>query len=347
MKHYIGLDAHTANCTAVVLDEKGEIVQRQNFRTSEGNLKGFVKSIQGEKHLIFEEFHLAQWLYIILKDHVDRLVVCNPVYLSDRPGAKTDFRDALHLARELRSGHFVQVYHDESHWIQLRVLVSGYIDLVREIVRAKNRLKALFKAEAINTDGSKFYTSKDRTKDLSHESARFVSDHLYWNIENLEKQKREFRLAFQRNLKRYKPIRNLTSVPGIDLVRANIIAAIVCMPHRFKNKHSFWGYCMLVRHIEISDGRIYGNRRIHGRSELKDAFIGAAESILRLEGSLRNYYDQLRRKGISHDDARRSVARKIAAICLSILKNSSTFNDHYEEEQKGRIQLRKTLNEAV
>ena len=104
---------------------------------------------------------------------------------------------------------------------------------------------------------------------------------------------------------------------------------------------------MLARHIEISDGRIYGNRRIHGRSELKDAFIGAAESVLRFDGSLWKYYDRLRRKGLSHDDARRSVARKIAAICLSILKNSSTFDDQYEEEQKGRTQIRKTLNEAV
>ncbi|MBK8201533.1 MAG: transposase [Bdellovibrionales bacterium] len=51
------------------------------------------------------------------------------------------------------------------------------------------------------------------------------------------------------------------TIPGISIIRANIIAAIVCQPARFENKHKFWGYCMLVRHIQISGGKIYGNKR--------------------------------------------------------------------------------------
>lgn len=344
MPSYIGLDAHSATCTAVVVDEKGEIKHRETFPTSEANLIGFMNRVEGEKHLTFEECHLSQWLYVTLVEHVDQLVVCNPVYLAKKPGAKTDFRDALHLAQELRTGHLKPVYHDESRWIELRTLVSSYLALVDEIVRTKQRLKAVFRSNGVSTDAKNFYGSKDLAKQLPHDSARFVAESLFAQIEMLERYKADYRGYFEKNLKRYRPIRNLDSVPGIDAVRGNIITAVVCMPHRFRNKHQFWGYCMLVRHIQMSGGKIYGNRRAHGRVELRDAFLGAAESALRTDTSLRAHYEALRAKGLDHRDAKIGLARKIAALCLALLKNNDVYQDDYDEQQTRRTTARKTLN---
>lgn len=274
----------------------------------------------------------------------DSLLVCNPVYVAKKQGAKTDFRDALHLAQELRTEHLKAVYHDESKWIELRVLVNNYLSLVEEIVRTKNRLKAVFRSEAIDTNTAGFYGDKKRARELSHPAAKFVAESLFDQIEALEKFKAGYREFFQKNLKTYRPIKNLTSVPGIDLVRANIIVAVVCQPYRFKSKHQFWGYSMLVRHIQMSGGRIYGNRRVHGRAELRDVFLGAAESALRTDTSLRNYYEALRARGTDHKDAKIALARKIAATCLCLLKNNDTFKNDFEEEQKRRTETRKTLN---
>jgi len=116
MNLYIGLDAHSATSTAVVVDERGEIKHRATFPTSEANLTGFVRRLpqSATLHLTLEECHLAQWLYLTLVEHVDELIVCNPVYLAKKPGAKTDFRDALHLAQELRTGHLKPVHHEPS-----------------------------------------------------------------------------------------------------------------------------------------------------------------------------------------------------------------------------------------
>jgi transposase len=348
MTNYIGLDAHAATSTFVVLDAQGNMISRRVVKTTEENLVGFLKALKGKTVLTFEETHLAQWLFVILREHVDELIVCNPTHLPKKKGPKTDFRDALEMAHLLRSGHLVGVYHDESHWIQLRSLMSGYEDLNEEIIGAKNRLKAIFRAEAINTDASNFYeTARERSKELSHDSARFVVESLFLRIEFLEKQKLDFRSQFMRNRKAYPQIRNLDTIPGFGVVRSNIVAAIVCMPNRFKNKHKFWGYCMLVRHIQISDGRIYGNKRVFGRYVLKDIFLGAAESAMRTDTSLRKYYDDLRAKGVGAREAKLAVARKIAAICLSILKNNGTFQDSYDEQQRSRTEIRKTLNKAV
>ncbi len=47
MNYYIGLDAHSSTCTAVVVDEKGEQKLRDTFPTTEANLIEFISKIPG------------------------------------------------------------------------------------------------------------------------------------------------------------------------------------------------------------------------------------------------------------------------------------------------------------
>ena len=258
MEYYIGLDAHSSTCTAVVVDEKGEQKLRATFPTTEANLLDFISKVEGTSHLTFEECTLAQWLYLTLVDQVDHLLVCNPVYVAKKQGAKTDYRDALHLAQELRTGHLKPVHHEKGHWIELRVLTNNYLALVDDIVRAKNRLKAVFRAEVIDTNSKNFYEDQDRAKELRNPNSRFVAESLYSQILSLENLKSEYRAKFQTNLKKYKQVKNLATVPGIDLIRGSIIAAVVCTPQRFKNKHQFWGYCMLVCIFKLAQEKSMG-----------------------------------------------------------------------------------------
>lgn len=344
MKYYIGLDAHKSTCTAVVVRENGDQVLRETFPTTEGNLVGFIHKIDGEKHLTFEEGNLAQWLYLVIRPEVDHLLICNPVYVAKKQGAKTDFRDALHLAQELRTNHLKPVYHDNSKWMELRTLVNSYSDLIDGIVGTKLRLKALFRSFGLDTDEGNFYENREQIKSLPNEVAKFVAESFFTQMEALEKQKAEYAEYFRKNRQRHRPVRNLCTIPGISDVRANIIVAIVCSPGRFKTKHQFWGYSMLVRHIQMSGGKIYGNRRVHGRKELRDVFIGAAESALRGENSLRDYYDAQKAKGLAHREAKLALARKIAGLSLALLKNNDTFKNTFEQQQVEKAVIRKTLN---
>jgi transposase len=296
--------------------------------------------------MTFEESTISQWLYLQLKDKVDKLLICNPTYVAKKQGAKTDFRDALHLAQELRTNHLQAVFHDTSHWMEIRTTVSGYLDIVEEIVRFKNRLKAVFRAEAIQTDENSFYKNRERVKELKNPSAKFVAEKLFDQVEFLEKEKDKYKEVFERNRKDYRPIRNLMTVPGISIIRANIIAAIVCQPARFENKHRFWGYCMLVRHIQESGGKIYGNKRFYGRRELRNVFIGAAENVMRLDGELRDRYEALRAKGVDHKDAKLNLARQIASISLCLLKNNDKYNENYIEYLKERKRTQKEFYES-
>ena len=334
METYIGMDAHSATCTFVSLDSKGKVLSEAEMPTTEGNLLRFIRSQKGERKLVFEESGLSKWLYAILKKEVDELTVCHPGYLNKRQGAKNDRNDAWHLANELRCGHVVPVFHDPSELMDLRVLVSGYNDLITEIVRTKNRYKALFRSEALPTNGSTIYSEEKRIEELSNPVDQFVARNLFSQLEHLGQIKKKYKDTFASNMKSNPVLKRLDSVPGIDVVRAHVIAAYLCTGHRFKNKHKLWAYAMLVKHIEQSGGKIYGKRVHHGRVELKSAFIGVAETVLKGETSLRKHYDDLRTKGTDHRAAKLSVARKVAAICLAVFKHQKPFDDHYEEKQK-------------
>ena len=53
----------------------------------------------------------------------------------------------------------------------------------------------------------------------------------------------------------------------------------------------------------------------------------AGFAVLRGENGLRSYYDALRAKGVSHDNASNAVCRKIAAVSLSVWKHLKKYDD--------------------
>jgi len=333
MTCYIGLDGHSKTSTFVVVNGHGKITASQQVHTCERDLLEFIRAQKGAKKLIFEESHLSQWFYALLFKEVDELTVCHPGYLGKKSGAKTDLRDATHLAQELRCGHTVPVFHDQSRMMELRSLVSGYKDLVQEIVRTKNRYKALFRSEAIRTPGVGIYRSSDRIGELSRKVDRFVAEQLFAQNQFLEEKKKIYLEQFKTNMAKHPDLKRLDAIPGIDAVRAHTIAAIICSAHRFKNKHKLWAYAMLVRHNQLSDGISYGKVKVAGRIELREAFIGIAESIIHCSNNtLRSYYESLRESGIEHHNAKIAVARKVASICLAVLKQKRP----YEEEKVKR-----------
>lgn len=335
MNYYIGLDAHSTTSTFAVLDEKGKLVDQARLSTSEESLAYYLKKLTGTKSLVFEESSLAKWLYVTLKDKVQHLVVANPIHIDKKSRAKTDFRDALNLAEELRCNHILPVFHNgDDHLIELRTTVSGYLALVTEIVRAKNRFKDLFRSQALPADGQSIYSDFSRINELPSDSLRLSADCLMYQISVLEEIKARYIDRFRETMKDSKMVQNLATIPGIDVVRANVIAAIVCEGRRFKNKHHFWSYCMLIVHKQISDDRIYGWKAAVGRRELKNVFRGCALSVLRGQSSLRKKYDRLRSQGYSDRNAKQVIARDCASIALAIMKKNAKYDDEWREKRE-------------
>ena len=325
---FIGMDAHSKTCFFVIMNKRGKMVTKKRVKTNEGDILGFVRSVKGKKKLAFEEGVVSQWLYVLLKDEVDELKVCQPV---ERNGPKNDEIDAGEIADLLRVGRLKEVFHADNELMNLRALVSGHEDLNRVLTQEKNRLKALFRQVAITTDGKKIYSSPERIQELPTDTQRYVACTLFEQIDLLEEQKRGYVERFEANGKKYKEIKRLMTIPGIGPVRSNQIVAIMVTPFRFPDKYNFFSYAKLTKHNRMSDGTQYGKRSGSGQPLLKEVFKMSVFGAMKSNTAFRRKYDEMRTAGSDDRAARNAVAKKIAATVLAIWKTGKNYNDKYME----------------
>lgn len=312
---YMAIDAHSSTCVFCVTDAQGQELDQRSIATNGRLIVDYVKSFGPDVVVAFEECDLSCWLYNLLSKHVHQVVVCHPAANAEYKRAKTDKLDARRLVQLLRGGFLHPVFHDGSQREKLRILVSSYEDTVRDIVRLKNRLKTVQRRARL---------SNDKTF-INH--AVFVKEQITLQLAPLLQAQEAYRHKLVTSVKPLKETKYLISLPGIAYIQAARIIAQVIDPARFKNKHKFFAYCGLVRHPRISNKRFYGTTRIWGNRTLKCVFKMAAHSALRGHNALRVYYDSLRAQGVSDQNAYNAVARKLAALTLSLWRNHQQFNE--------------------
>lgn len=325
---FIGMDAHSKTCFFVVMNSRGKVVSKRRVNTNEGEILAFVRSVKGKKKLVFEEGVLSQWLYILLKDEVEELVVCQP---NEHDGPKTDEKDTIQLADDLRTNRLKSVFHSDNELMNLRALVSGYVDLLKILTSEKNRLKALFRQAALPADGSKIYENPDNAFLLPTDTQKYVACTLYEQIVLLEEQKRGYLERFESNAKQFKAIKLIMTIPGIGPIRANQIVAIMVTPHRFRKKYNLFSYAKLTKHTRESDGKKYGKKPAKGQPMLKGVFKSAVLGAMKSNTGFKRKYDEMRAAGVSEKSAKHAVAKAIAATVLAVWKSGKKYNDKHRE----------------
>lgn len=340
MTTYIGMDAHSKTSVLVAVNNRGKELAAQRVKTSEKEILEFVRRFADKKALAVEESHITQWVYRLLKNEVGQFVAFNAAHINRKKGPLDDFIDARNIAHQLRGNFLESVFHEDSALADLRTIVSAYRDVVRDGTRLKNRYKAIFRSNAIETTGSAIYSDKNRIDELVKASDRFVTVSMYDQLASYEELKSRYDDELARAAGRLPVIKILSTIPGISTVRASIIASVVCSADRFASKREFWSYSMLVRHNQVSDGVSYGSVKVAARSDLKEVFMGAAETAIQGKTELRSYYDEQRAKGKDHRAAKKNLARKIAAISLSVMRNEisyKTITDGRTSKSRHRI----------
>ena len=327
MVKYIGMDAHMSTCSFCVMDEQGREVDNVTLPTNGRLMINYLKNIDGAKKLTFEECELSNWLYGILKDEVDELIVCNPAANSEYKKKKTDKFDAHQLANLLRGNFLTPVFHDGSKRERFRGLMSGYQDLVNDNVRIKNRYKSLFRKSGIRIAGETIYKDRNLLEKIERPDFRFIGIQLHYLLERMDESLGIYQRQISRSRKYFEEIGNLMSIPGIGYIQAAKIVSQVVAPERFPNKYKYFSYCGLIRHKKESGQRRYGAEKVWGNRTLKCVYKMAGYSAIKGTSALRKYYDHLRSKGLSDNKAYNAVCRKIAAISLSVWRNNRKYDD--------------------
>ena len=147
---YIGLDVHQATISAAVLDSNGKLLMESVVETRGSTIVEFLRGLRGELVVTFEEGTSAAWLHDLLKPHVSKLIVCDPRKNALlKVGSKSDRIDACKLAELLRGGHLSSVYHGGAGVRTLKELARNYLTLTQDATRVMNRIKALYRSQAI------------------------------------------------------------------------------------------------------------------------------------------------------------------------------------------------------
>lgn len=319
--HYIGLDWSQTNMAVAKMTKHSNEAIVSDVKSDIKELQIYLKSLKGTKIITFEESNPAQWLYTELKPFADEVLVCDP-YRNHllKESAKTDKADAKKLVQLLKADLLKPVYHCTEDHIYLRKLVSGYDDFIKCGVRFKNQRSALFRGQG----------KPRRSKVLDNEYENFVLQGLNEGIEFYEHRKLLFEQQFRKARDKFKIIHQLESIPGIGLIGAVTILAIIVDAKRFKHRNYFLSYCGLVKHDLQSGGRSYGKRTPRYCRKLKSVFKTAALACTRDYEStkiLNQYYQYLMDiKKYPEHHARHALARRISTICLGVMKSGKPFN---------------------
>src|ERR1700746_2747378 len=341
---YIGMDVHQATISVAVVDVHGKLIMECLLETKAATIIEFIQGLRGTLSLTFEEGTLAAWLHDLLKPHVDRLVVCDPRKAAlMKDGNKSDRIDARKLAELLRTNQLKPVYHGEHGTHTLKELGRSYLTLSQDVTRVMNRIKALYRSWAIPCNGTTVYASRHRAEwlaKIAQPGVRVRAERLYQQLDLLQAVLLEARRELLVESHKHAAVKRLRQIPSIGPIRSALLVALLQTPHRFRTKRQLWAYSGFA--VETHDsgeyrwvrGKLQRNReRITVRGlndnhnkDVKSLFKSAAISASTRPGPLHDFYVARVEKGMRPTMARLTLARKIAAVSLTIWKKGVSFD---------------------
>ena len=157
---YVGLDVHKESIAVAYVAKAyhAEVVSLGTIGTRQCDIDKLIRQLQSKSsHLIFvyEAGPCGYWLYRYLtkKGHVCWVIA--PSLIPKKPGdrVKTNRRDAIKLARLMRSGDLPPVYVPKVEDAAIRDLCRAREDAIRDLKAAKFRLKAFLLRHDIRYTG--------------------------------------------------------------------------------------------------------------------------------------------------------------------------------------------------
>jgi len=342
MKNFIAFDVASEVCTVCVMDTQGKIKQESMVVTKARELKSFVRSIPGQKEVIFEEGTQAAWLYTLFEPLCSKVTVCDPVKNAAlNKKSKSDKVDARNLAKWARAGLLSPVWHGGEKLQRLKELLRTYETFVVQSTRVKNQIRAVFRGRGLK-GGAKAYLPETRAEAVSRlplkeQRARVVALGEVLDVVQLYREITKKQLIeASSKFKMYKPLK---AIDGLGPVSCAVFIGEVGDPFRFRTRKQFWSYCGLAvitrdsgeYYVDSSGLIIRKTRAARTRGlckqynrHLKCLFKHAA--LVSGRTKLKGQYQKILRGAKDQSMARLTLSRKLAAVALRIAKTGDKYN---------------------
>ena len=350
-KKYIGMDVHKETISIAVMKGDGKLVMESIIETKASTILQFIEGVRGDLHVTFEEGTWAAWLYDLLKPHVTELLVCDPRKNAlMKEGNKSDKIDARKLADLLRGGYLRSVYHGENGLRTVKELARSYLTISKDLTRVMNRVKALYRSWGICCAGQQVYAPRHRSEWLNkigETGVRRRAEFFYQQLDALRVLHKAVRRDLLAESRKHSATKLLREIPSIGAIRAALLLALIQTPQRFRTKRQLWTYSGLAIDTRNSaqhrfvDGQLQRSKKpqqLRGLNQnhnhdMKAVFKSAATMASGGEGAFHDFYQGLLTKGMEPAMARLTLARKIAAITLTIWKKGASFDAKHLRQQ--------------
>lgn len=332
---YIAIDLHSNRSLIGFMNKQGEYIGQQQVQTTAVNLINQVTAIPAEsKWLTLEQSNMAFWAAEQLRDHVDKLIVCDPRHnaLISASENKNDHLDTLRLCRLLRLGALKSVW-TPKHMGVRRLFYSQmkeYQRLVKTMSIHKRQLTDSLRNWGVTTKVlAKDYRNPARLIDqLQSASLRAELQAKFSFIESVSRQVRhQFERARQTG-EQFWEISEFQKMSGIGPVGAHTFSAYIQTPHRFRRRGQLIQFSQLGVRKFTSDGKKVGNERLSkaGHGCLKNLAHVAWKASLSSDNEVHQFYRRSLQTTGNPTHARLNTQRKILITLWSLWKNNRSYN---------------------
>ena len=337
LTHYIAMDTHSYSTEICVKTRANKPGRHWSVTTTIPALRQVIDSIRRPRHMVFEEGPLASWLYRNLKEDADTVTVCDPRKnaLIAKGGDKDDPIDANKLADLFIGGYTKAVHHTEEVSRDVfKQLVGAYHERVEHRVSEANKVIGALRRWGVVVRENAFADKGDRAPLLAKlpegaelEPARFNLRLMWEGYDQAVKQETKLRQQLRSLAKKQEVIVRLTELPGVAWVRAATFFAYLDTPWRFRSKQALWKYMGIGLVRETSGkGPAFVRVELAANRRLKSMIIGAAESaVIQGDNPFAEQHRRWKEAGLSPRNARRNVARNLAAVMWGMWKNGGVY----------------------
>ena len=358
---WMGIDAHKQSLHVTVLGAE-EVLYRETIPCERSHLEGVIELFPDcQIEATYESgptgYKLLYWLQDL---GCQAFITPSTKVKQDKGGklVKTDSRDSLELAEQLRGGMLKQVYdHGRGHYRQ-RELTRTRQQLVEHRSAICNQIKSKLTfhgievPEGISTRWSKDFLvwleeepTGDRWLDASLESLTQTYRDLSEQIEELEDElerlasctkprSEDEQLADEELFEFDHWVELLMTVPGIGFLSAMVLVLELGDLGRFETTEEFASYLGLIPG-EWSSGQTQSKRSMTrwGNRRARTVLVEASWTLISKDARMRDVYERIKAKSGS-GRAICAVARRLGLAIRAMLRDRSPYQCNHPAEER-------------
>jgi transposase len=331
MGRSIGLDVHRDFCQ-VAIPDGGRARSAGRIATSPEMLELFARSLAATDRVVMEATGNALAIARILEPYVAEVVLAHAkqVRAISHARIKTDKVDAKVLADLLAAGLIPAVWIGDERVRMLRRLVSRRRGLVKRRTQIKNEISAALHrnlkgrnpaADPFGKKGREWIADQQLPID-----ERLTVDGCLRQLDFFGDELAEIDRLIAQQVLNDANVRRLMTIPGIDVVTAATLVAVIGDVRRFPTSRHLVGYLGLHPTIRQSGNgpARHGRLSKEGSAAARHVLVEAAWSAAKAPGPLRAFAQRTAARRGRHV-ATVAVARKLAVLAWHLLTRGEDY----------------------